>query len=112
MGYRKLGRRGDHRRAMLRNQVTSLLQNERIKTTECKAKEVRSIADQMITLAKRGDLSARRQALRFIYDKGTVQKLFTTIGPKYEDRSGGYTRITKLGTRRGDAAQMVILELV
>lgn len=112
MGYRKLGRRSDHRQAMLRNQVTSLLQNERIKTTESRAKEVRSIADKMITLAKRGDLAARRQALRFIYDEDTVRKLFNTIGPKYEDRPGGYTRITKLGPRRGDAAEMVILELV
>jgi large subunit ribosomal protein L17 len=112
MGYRKLGRLSSHRQAMLRNLVTSLIENERIQTTEARAKEVRSIADKMITLAKRGDLAARRQALRFMYDENAVRKLFDTVGPKYVDRPGGYTRIIKMGYRQGDAAKMVILELV
>ncbi|MTI83987.1 MAG: 50S ribosomal protein L17 [Firmicutes bacterium] len=112
MGYRKLGRNTSHRQAMLRNLVTSLIKDERIKTTETRAKEVKSIADKMITLAKRGDLAARRQALRFVYDENVVRKLFDTIGPKYDDRSGGYTRIIKMGYRQGDAAKIVILELV
>lgn len=112
MGYRKLGRPTDHRRAMLRNLVTSLFKDERITTTEQRAKEVRSVAEKMVTLAKRGDLAARRQVLEYVFDEGVVRKLFSTIAPKYEDRSGGYTRIVKTGYRRGDAAPMVILELV
>lgn len=112
MGYRKLGRISSHRKAMLRNLVTSLFKNERIETTEARAKEVKSIADKMITLAKRGDLAARRQVLSFIYDEDVVRKLFNTVGPRYNDRPGGYTRITRLGYRRGDAAMMVLLELV
>ncbi|MBO8129578.1 MAG: 50S ribosomal protein L17 [Peptococcaceae bacterium] len=112
MGYRKLGRPSDHRKAMLRNLVTSLFKHERITTTEPRAKEVKSIAEKMITLAKRNDLHARRQALEYIWDEDTVRKLFNTIGPKYEERSGGYTRIVKTAPRRGDAAPMVILELV
>ncbi|MBF7083480.1 50S ribosomal protein L17 [Desulfallas sp. Bu1-1] len=112
MAYAKLGRNTGHRKAMLRNLVTSLLRDERITTTESRAKEVKSIAEKMITLAKRGDLNARRQALEYIYEEKVVRKLFDTYGPKYADRQGGYTRIVKLGYRRGDAAQMVLLEMV
>lgn len=112
MAYRKLGRNTGHRKAMLRNLVTSLFREERIKTTAPRAKEVKSIADRMITLAKRGDLAARRQALQYIYDENVVRKLFSNLGPKYADRPGGYTRIVRLGPRRGDAAEIVILELV
>lgn len=109
---RKLGRPTDHRKAMLRNLVTSLLRNGKIETTETRAKETRRIAEKMITLAKRGDLHARRQVLAYVYDETVVKKLFDDIAPKYADRNGGYTRILKLGPRRGDAAEMVILELV
>ncbi|MBE3585299.1 50S ribosomal protein L17 [Desulfofundulus thermocisternus] len=112
MAYRKLGRNTGHRRAMLRNLVTSLFRNNRIQTTEPRAKEVKSIADKMVTLAKRGDLAARRQALAYIYDERVVRKLFNDVAPRYADRPGGYTRIIKVGYRRGDAAPMVILELV
>ncbi|MEW6448311.1 MAG: 50S ribosomal protein L17 [Bacillota bacterium] len=112
MGYRKLGVTTGHRKALLRNLVTSLFKEEKITTTEPRAKEVRGIAERMVTLAKKGDLSARRQVLRYIYDEEVVKKLFTNIGPRYTDRSGGYTRILKVGQRRGDAAEMVILELV
>jgi large subunit ribosomal protein L17 len=111
-GYRKLGRDSAHRKAMLRNLVTDLLREERITTTETRAKEARRLAEKMITLGKRGDLHARRQALAVIYDEDVVTKLFETIAPKYEDRHGGYTRILKLGPRRGDAAEDVFLELV
>ncbi|GHU65471.1 50S ribosomal protein L17 [Clostridia bacterium] len=111
-GYRKLGRDSAHRKAMLRNLVTDLLREERITTTETRAKEARRLAEKMITLGKRGDLHARRQALAVIYDEDVVTKLFETIAPKYEDRHGGYTRILKLGPRRGDAAEEVFLELV
>ncbi len=92
--------------------VTSLIIHERIKTTEAKAKEVRRAAEKMITLAKKGNLHARRQALAYIYDESAVTKLFETMGPRYEDRSGGYTRIIKTSPRQGDGAPMVILELV
>lgn len=109
---RKLGRRSDHRDGMLRNQVQSLLENGKIETTVTRAKETRRVADKMITLGKRGDLSARRQASGYIYNKATVHKLFEEIAPKYADRNGGYTRILKLGPRRGDGAEMCILELV
>lgn len=112
MGYRKLGRPTEHRRAMLRNLVTSLFREERITTTEQRAKEVRSVAEKMVTLAKRGDLSARRQVLNFVFDESVARKLFASIAPKYEDRAGGYTRIVKAGYRHGDAAPLVILELV
>ncbi|MDK2888720.1 large subunit ribosomal protein L17 [Desulfofundulus australicus DSM 11792] len=112
MAYRKLGRNTGHRRAMLRNLVTSLFRDNRIQTTEPRAKEVKSIADKMVTLAKRGDLAARRQALAYIYDERVVRKLFNDVAPRYADRPGGYTRIIKVGYRRGDAAPMVILELV
>jgi large subunit ribosomal protein L17 len=97
---------------MLRNLVTSLFRDERITTTEARAKEVKRIAEKMVTLAKRGDLSARRQALEYIYEEKVVRKLFDTYGPKYADRQGGYTRLVKLGYRRGDAAQLAMLELV
>jgi large subunit ribosomal protein L17 len=97
---------------MLRNLVTDLLREGRITTTEMRAKEAGRIAEKMITLGKRGDLHARRQALRVIYDEDVVQKLFDVIAPRYLDRNGGYTRILKLGPRRGDAAEEVFLELV
>lgn len=112
MALRKLGRPTDHRQAMLRNLVTSLLREERIETTVTRAKEAKRMAEKMITLAKRGDLHARRQALAYVYDEDVVKKLFDEIGPKYADRNGGYTRVLKLGPRRGDAAEMAILELV
>ncbi|MCI7146337.1 MAG: 50S ribosomal protein L17 [Clostridiales bacterium] len=111
-GYRKLGRDSAHRKAMLRNLVTDLLREGRIQTTECRAKEAGRQAEKMITLGKRGDLHARRQALAYIYDESVVTKLFEEIAPGYEDRQGGYTRILKLGPRRGDAAEVVFLELV
>ncbi|HAA90102.1 MAG: 50S ribosomal protein L17 [Thermoanaerobacterales bacterium 50_218] len=110
--YRKLGVKSGHRKMMLRNIVTSLLREGRIETTEPRAKELRKLADKMITLGKRGDLHARRQALAFLLDETVVKKLFDEIAPRYADRSGGYTRITKLGYRRGDGAPMVIVELV
>ncbi|HSR36314.1 MAG TPA: 50S ribosomal protein L17 [Desulfurivibrionaceae bacterium] len=108
----RLGRNGSHREAMLRNMVTSLLAHERIVTTAAKAKEVRKVADKMITLAKRGDLHARRQALAVVRDKDVVAKLFDKLRSDYMDRNGGYTRIIRTGNRLGDAAEMAILELV
>ena len=111
-GYRKLGRDSAHRKAMLRNLVTDLLREGRIQTTEFRAKEARRQAEKMITLGKRGDLHARRQAMAYIYDESVVTKLFEEIAPKYADRQGGYTRILKLGPRRGDASEVVFLELV
>ena len=111
-GYRKLGRNSAHRKAMLRNLVTDLFREERITTTDTRAKEARREAEKLITLAKRGDLHARRQALSYIFDESGVTKLFEEIGPRYADRNGGYTRILKLGPRRGDSAEMVFLELV
>lgn len=112
MGYQRLGLTTGHRKAVLRNLVTSLIKEDRIKTTEARAKEVKSIAEKMVTLAKKGDLAARRQAVAYIYDEAVVKKLFDSVGPKYVDRQGGYTRIIRTGYRRGDAASMVILELV
>ncbi|MBI5558303.1 MAG: 50S ribosomal protein L17 [Deltaproteobacteria bacterium] len=109
---RRLGRTTSHRIAMVRNMVTSLLEHERIVTTTPKAKEVRKVADKMITLAKRGDLHARRQALAFIRDQKVVAKLFDKLRADYMDRNGGYTRIIQTGNRIGDAAPMAILELV
>ena len=111
-GYRKLGRTSAHRKAMLRNLVTDLLREGRITTTDTRAKEARRQAEKMITLAKRGDLHARRQPLAYVYDETVVTKLFDEIAPKYADRQGGYTRILKLGPRQGDNAEMVFLELV
>ena len=109
---RRLGRTTPHRKALMRNMVTSLLEHERIVTTAPKAKELRKIADQMITLAKRGDLHARRQALSVIRDKKVVEKLFSQLKDEYMDRNGGYTRIIQTGNRAGDAAPMAIIELV
>ncbi|QUH25467.1 50S ribosomal protein L17 [Serpentinicella alkaliphila] len=109
---RKLGRETAHRNLMLRNLVTSLIKSGRIETTEAKAKEARRLADKMITLAKRGDLHAKRQALAFMTDETVVKNMFDEIAPKYAERNGGYTRIMKLGPRKGDAAEMVIIELV
>jgi large subunit ribosomal protein L17 len=109
---RALGRSSAHRSAMFRNMVTSLFEHERIVTTVEKAKEMRPIAEKMITLAKRGDLHARRQALAYIRSKKIVAKLFDQIGEQFKDRNGGYTRIVQTGTRQGDAASMAILELV
>ena len=109
---RKLGRNPAHRKAMLRNLVTSLLEHERIVTTVPKAKEARKIADKMITLGKRGDLHARRQAMAYIRTKTIVAKLFDKLSEQYADRQGGYTRIIRTGTRHGDAAPMAIVELV
>ena len=111
-GYRKLGRSSAHRKAMLRNLVTDLLREGRITTTDTRAKEARRQAEKMITLAKRGDLHSRRQVLAYVYDESVVTKLFDEIAPKYEDRQGGYTRILKLGPRKGDNAELVFLELV
>lgn len=109
---RRLGRTTSHRIAMFRNMVTSFLQHEKITTTDAKAKELRSIAEKMITLGKRGDLHATRQAAAYIRDKKVVTKLFTEIAPRYTERPGGYTRIIKLGIRPGDNAPVSVLELV
>jgi large subunit ribosomal protein L17 len=109
---RNLSRPTEHRRALYRNQVTALLDHEKITTTEAKAREVRSLAEKMITLGKDGSLASRREALAFITDKKVVDKLFAEIAPSYADRSGGYTRLLKLGSRPGDSAPMVQIELV
>jgi len=111
-GTRKLGRPTAHRLAMLRGLVTYFLENGKIETTVTRAKEVRSLAEKMITLAKENTLHNKRLALSFITKEDVVKKLFSEIAPKYVDRKGGYTRIYKLGPRRGDAAEMAILELV
>lgn len=111
-GTRKLGRPTDQRKAMLRGMVTYLLENGRIETTVCRAKEVRSLAEKMITLGKSNTLAAKRQAMSFITKEDVTHKLFTEIAPKYADRAGGYTRVLKTGPRRGDAAEMAIIELV
>ena len=97
---------------MLSNMATSLVRHERIKTTTAKAKELRPFAERLITLARRGDLHARRQAARTIHDKEALQKLFDTLGPRYADRNGGYLRILKLGRRKGDGAQVALVQLV
>ncbi len=111
-GTRKLGRTTDHRTAMLRAMVTFLLENGKIETTVTRAKEVRSMAEKYITLAKDNSLNSKRQAMAFITKEAVVNKLYTDIAPKYEDRNGGYCRITKIGPRRGDAAEMAIIELI
>ena len=111
-GTRKLGRRTQPRMQMLRGQVTYLLETGYIETTATRAKEVRALAEKMITLGKKKDLAAKRRALSYIYDEATVYKLFDEIAPKYENRNGGYTRLVRLGTRRGDGAETAILELV
>ncbi len=126
MGYRKLGRTSSQRKAMLRDLATDLIINERIETTETRAKELRSVVEKMITLGKRGDLHARRQAAAFIRREVAtstdaegnetvvfaLQKLFDDVAPRYADRQGGYTRIMKMGPRRGDGAPVVVIELV
>ncbi|MBP5581144.1 MAG: 50S ribosomal protein L17 [Ruminococcus sp.] len=111
-GSRKLGRSSDHRKAMLRAMVTYLLENGKIETTVTRAKEVRSAAEKMITVAKGGDLQSKRQVLSYVTKEAVVKKLFDEIAPKYAERNGGYTRIIKTGPRRGDAAEMAIIELV
>lgn len=120
MGYRKLGRTSSQRKALLRDLATDLIVFERIETTEAKAKELRSVVEKMITLGKRGDLHARRQAAAYIRNEvaneetgqSALQKLFSDIAPRYEERQGGYTRIMKMGPRRGDGAPVVVIELV
>jgi large subunit ribosomal protein L17 len=109
---RKLGKTSSHREAMLRNMVTSLLKYEKITTTDAKAKELRKVAEKMITLGKRGDLHARRQALSFVRDKEIVGKLFNELSARYRDCTGGYTRIMKMGNRVGDNAPMSIIEFI
>lgn len=110
--HRKLGRPTNERVAMLRSLTTTFLKHGKIRTTETRAKEVKSIAEKMITLAKRGDLHARRQALSYLLEEEVVADLFTKIAPRYAERKGGYARILKEGPRRGDSAEVVILELV
>ncbi|WP_042145440.1 50S ribosomal protein L17 [Paucisalibacillus sp. EB02] len=115
---RKLGRTTDQRLALLRNLASDLIIHERLETTEAKAKELKSVVEKMITLGKRGDLHARRQAAAFLYNKEAseedtvLQKLFNDVAKRYEDRQGGYTRVLKLGERQGDGAKMAIIELV
>ena len=117
-GYRRLGRTSDQRKALLRDLVTDLIINGRIETTEMKAKELRKLADKMVTLGKKGTLAARRQAAQLIRfeqadeKQNALQKLFNEIAPKFAKRNGGYTRIYKLGKRQGDAAEMAIIEFV
>ena len=108
----KLGRTAPHRKAMLSNMMVSLFINERITTTQTRAKELKRTAERVLTCAKKGDLHARRQVLRVIADKQVVAKLFDELGPRYKSRNGGYTRVIKLGPRRGDGAFMSIVELV
>lgn len=110
--HRKLNRTPAHRKAMLRNLVTSLLEHEQIRTTDAKAKEVRRIADRMITLGKRGTLHARRQALRVIRSNAVAGKVFAELAERYRDRPGGYTRVVKLGSRVGDSAPVSVVQLV
>ena len=111
-GTRKLGRTSDSRKAMLRAMVTYLLENGKIETTVTRAKEVRAVAEKMITLGKQDDLHTKRQIYAFITKEDVAKKLIDEIGPKYADRNGGYTRIIKIGPRRGDAAEMAIIELI
>jgi large subunit ribosomal protein L17 len=109
---RKLNRSASHRRALFRNLVTALLERERIKTTDAKAKETRRLAERMITLGKEGTLAARRRALTFVQSRAVVKKLFDDIAPRFKERNGGYTRIIKVGIRHGDAAPVSVIELV
>ena len=111
-GSRKLGRASDHRQAMLRAMVTFLLEKGKIETTVTRAKEVRAMTEKMITLGKTNDLHSKRQALAYITKESVVKKLFDEISPKYKEQNGGYTRIVKIGPRRGDAAEMAIIELI
>ncbi|ADN01491.1 50S ribosomal protein L17 [Spirochaeta thermophila] len=112
ISFNRLGRKSSHRKALIRNMVTSLFRHERIRTTEVKAKEVRRYAERLITRAKVDSVHNRRMVARFVQDKAVLAKLFTDIAPRFVSRPGGYTRVLKLGERRGDAASMVILELV
>ena len=109
---RKLNRSASHRRALFRNLVTALLERERIKTTDAKAKETRRLTERMITLGKEGTLAARRRALTFVQSRAVVKKLFDDIAPRFKERNGGYTRIIKIGIRHGDAAPVSVIELV
>ncbi len=111
-GTRKLGRKSDHRTAMLRGMVTFLFENGKIETTDTRAKEVRAVAEKYITIAKDNSLASKRQVMAFVTKEDVVYKLFNEIAPKYSDKNGGYTRITKIGPRRGDAAEMAIIELL
>ena len=111
-GTRKLGRTTDHRRAMLRSMVTYLLENGQIETTVTRAKEVRAVAEKMITIGKNSDLHSKRQVFAYVTKEDVAKKVFDEISPKYADRNGGYTRIVKIGPRRGDAAEMAIIQLV
>ena len=111
-GTRKLGKTTDQRMAMLRQQVTDLLDNGRMETTITRAKEIKPLTEKMITLGKKNTLASKRQVLSYVTKEDVVKKLFDEIAPKYEDRNGGYTRIVKTGPRRGDAAEMCIIELV
>ena len=111
-GTRKLGKTSAQRKALLRQQVTDLLDNGKMETTFYRAKEVQPVVEKMITLGKKGDLAAYRKALAFITKEDVANKLFKEIGPKYADRNGGYTRIVRIGPRRGDAAEMAIIQLV
>jgi ribosomal protein L17 len=111
-GYKKLGRNSAHRKSMLRNLVTDLFREGRITTTLDRAKEAGREAEKLVTLAKRGDLHARRQVLAYVFDEDVVTKLFDEIAPEYAERNGGYTRVLKLGSRQGDNAEVVYLELV
>ena len=110
--YRRLGRKADHRKAMFRNLATSVIMHGSVETTEMKAKEIASIVDKLVTLGKRGDLHARRQVASYVRGDEAVKKLFDEIAPKYVSRNGGYTRIVKIGQRKGDGALEVVLELV
>jgi large subunit ribosomal protein L17 len=109
---RKLGRDASHRKALYANLTSALIEHGRIKTTAAKAKEVRPVAEQMITLGRRGGVPARRQALKYLRSQDVVHKLFSEVGPRFVDRPGGYSRIVRIGPRQGDAAEMVYLELV
>ena len=111
-GTRKLGRTSTQRKAMLRQLTTDLLDNGKIETTFCRAKELQPVAEKMITLGKKGDLAAYRRALSYISMEDVAHKLFKELAPKYADRNGGYTRVTRIGMRRGDAAEMAVIELV
>lgn len=111
-GTRKLGRTSDHRKAMLRGMVTFLLENGQIETTVTRAKEVRAVAEKMITIGKNNDLHSKRQVFAYVTKESVAKKLFDEIAPKYADKNGGYTQIIKIGPRRGDAAEMAIIKLV
>ena len=111
-GTRKLGRTSDQRKAMLRQLTTDLFENGKLETTFCRAKELQPVAEKMLTLGKKGDLAAYRRALSYITKEDVAHKLFKEVAPKYADRNGGYTRVTRIGVRRGDAAEMAVIELV